>query len=98
MRLFGIDERYITGNATDKEKFFFNGRKQLPYTVRNRYNHWTHLELTALFWDSRVVGAREWRKKFMKRTSAMYSKHPRSYLELLQQQKVESLCTARMKP
>ena len=42
MRTLGINEKYITGNASDEEKF-----KQwayaVPYTLRNPLYHWTHL-------------------------------------------------------
>ena len=48
MRTFGIDEKYITGNAPDKEKFLEWG-KAVPYTLRNPLYHWTHLELQRYF-------------------------------------------------
>jgi glucuronate isomerase len=48
MRTFGVDEKYITGNAPDKEKFAQWG-KTVPYTLRNPLYHWTHLELQRYF-------------------------------------------------
>lgn len=48
MRTLGIDENYITGNATDKEKFL-KWAETVPYTVRNPLYHWTHLELQRYF-------------------------------------------------
>ena len=42
MRAFGVDEHYITGKATDKEKFL-KWAETVPYTVRNPLYHWTHL-------------------------------------------------------
>ncbi|MDO1513816.1 glucuronate isomerase [Maribacter confluentis] len=48
MRTFGIDEKYITGNAPDKEKFI-QWAKTVPYTLRNPLYHWTHLELQRYF-------------------------------------------------
>src|SRR5210317_1959505 len=44
MRTLGVDEKYITGNASDIEKFVKWGGT-VPYTVRNPLYHWTHLEL-----------------------------------------------------
>jgi glucuronate isomerase len=48
MRANGVDERFITGDATDKEKFFA-WAKTVPDTVRNPLYHWTHLELKNPF-------------------------------------------------
>lgn len=48
MRTFGIDEKYVTGNASDKDKFIEWG-KAVPYTLRNPLYHWTHLELQRYF-------------------------------------------------
>lgn len=48
MRTLGVDEKYITGNATSKEKFN-KWAYTVPYTMRNPLYHWTHLELTRYF-------------------------------------------------
>ncbi|WP_250149218.1 glucuronate isomerase [Flagellimonas sp. 389] len=48
MRTLGIDEKFITGNATDREKFV-KWAETVPYTVRNPLYHWTHLELQRYF-------------------------------------------------
>lgn len=48
MRTLGIDEMFITGTATDREKFRM-WAKTVPYTVRNPLYHWTHLELKRYF-------------------------------------------------
>ncbi|MEZ4906468.1 MAG: glucuronate isomerase [Saprospiraceae bacterium] len=48
MRTLGVDESYITGNKTDKEKFE-QWAKTVPYTLRNPLFHWTHLELKRYF-------------------------------------------------
>ncbi|MCF8358474.1 MAG: glucuronate isomerase [Prolixibacteraceae bacterium] len=48
MRAFGIDEKYITGNATDIEKFD-KWAATVPFTLRNPLYHWTHLELQRYF-------------------------------------------------
>lgn len=48
MRTLGINEQYITGNGSDKEKFL-HWAKTVPYTMRNPLYHWTHLELARYF-------------------------------------------------
>lgn len=48
MRANGIDEKYITGDTTDKEKFV-KWAETVPQTLRNPLYHWTHLELQRYF-------------------------------------------------
>ncbi len=48
MRSNGVDEYYITGNATDKEKFF-KFAEMLPKAIGNPMYHWCHLELKKYF-------------------------------------------------
>lgn len=48
MRTFGIPEKFITGDASDREKFLQWG-KTVPQTMRNPLYHWTHLELARYF-------------------------------------------------
>ncbi|WP_289037570.1 glucuronate isomerase [uncultured Zobellia sp.] len=48
MRTLGINEKYITGNASDKEKFM-KWAEAVPHTMRNPLYHWTHLELSRYF-------------------------------------------------
>ncbi len=48
LRANGIEEKYVTGNATDQEKFAA-WAQTVPYTMRNPLYHWTHLELKRYF-------------------------------------------------
>lgn len=48
MRANGINEAYITGDKTDREKFEA-WAATVPYTLRNPLYHWTHLELQRYF-------------------------------------------------
>jgi len=48
MRALGIEERFITGDATDREKFG-KWSETVPYTLRNPLFHWTHMELKNPF-------------------------------------------------
>ncbi|OOG78157.1 glucuronate isomerase [Flavobacterium sp. A45] len=48
MRANGINEKFITGDASDYEKFS-KWADTVPYTLRNPLYHWTHLELKNYF-------------------------------------------------
>ena len=48
MRANGIDEKLITGKASDYNKFM-KWAETVPYTMRNPLYHWTHLELQRYF-------------------------------------------------
>lgn len=48
MRANGIDEKYISGDVSDKERFL-HWAKTVPKTLRNPLFHWTHLELKRYF-------------------------------------------------
>lgn len=48
MRTYGINEKYITGSATDFEKFE-KWAETVPYTIRNPLYSWSHLELQKFF-------------------------------------------------
>lgn len=48
LRSNGIDESYITGDKSDREKFR-KWAETVPYTLRNPLYHWTHLELQRYF-------------------------------------------------
>ena len=48
MRSFGIEEKYITGDASGREKFR-EFAKMLTYAIGNPLYHWTHLELKRYF-------------------------------------------------
>jgi glucuronate isomerase len=48
MRSAGVDERYITGDATDREKFQ-KWAETLSLAIGNPIYHWSHLELRNYF-------------------------------------------------
>ena len=48
MRSCGVEERYITGDASDKEKFL-KWAKVLGKAIGNPLFHWSHLELQKYF-------------------------------------------------
>ena len=48
MRLCGVDEHYITGNASYKEKLL-KYAEILPKMAGNALYYWTHMELAQIF-------------------------------------------------
>ena len=61
LRANGVDERYITGDASDWEKFQ-KWAGTVPYTMRNPLYHWTHLELRTAFGIGDVLNPASARK------------------------------------
>lgn len=91
MRTLGIDEKYITGNASDLEKF----RKwahTVPYTMRNPLYHWTHLELDRYFGIGELLNAKSADAIFQE-TSEKLNSPDFSCQNLLSKMNVEVLCT-----
>ncbi len=56
MRANGVDERFVTGNATPREKFDA-WCVTVPYTLRNPLYHWSHLELKRYFGLDAVINS-----------------------------------------
>lgn len=54
MRLFGIEEKYITGDASDYDKFLAYART-VSSAIGNPLYHWTHLELKKYFGIDEVL-------------------------------------------
>jgi glucuronate isomerase len=48
LRTLGVEEKYITGDGTDAEKFQ-HWAEAVPFTLRNPLYHWTHMELKDPF-------------------------------------------------
>ncbi|MFV0566392.1 MAG: glucuronate isomerase [Flavobacteriaceae bacterium] len=91
MRTLGINETYITGNATDKDKFL-NWAKTVPYTMRNPLYHWTHLELARYFGITELLNEKS-AEKIWEQTQAQLSSGTHSCRQLLQMVNVEVVCT-----
>lgn len=91
MRTFGIDEKYITGNASEEEKFQ-KWATTLPYTLRNPLYHWSQLELARYFDEYELLTPQN-AKRVYDSTSAQVSTENFSAQKLLTRMKVEVLCT-----
>lgn len=54
MRSNGVDERYITGDASDREKFQAFA-ELMPKAIGNPMYHWCHLELRRYFGCEQIL-------------------------------------------
>ncbi len=91
MRALGIDEKYITGNASDLDKFKA-WAKTVPYTLRNPLYHWTHLELQRYF-DIDELLTEDNAEAIYKKTAAKLNSPEFSCQNLLAKMNVEVVCT-----
>ncbi|KAA3437694.1 glucuronate isomerase [Rufibacter hautae] len=57
LRTLGVEEKYITGDAPDEEKFQ-KWAAAVPYTLRNPLFHWTHMELKNPFGVNQLLSER----------------------------------------
>ena len=60
MRSNGVDERYITGDAPDGEKFHAFA-EALPRAIGNPMYHWCHLELQRYFGIYEPLSGKNWK-------------------------------------
>lgn len=91
MRANGVDEYYITGGASDLEKFK-KWAETVPYTLRNPLYHWTHLELQRYF-DIHEVLSGDNAERIYNECTAKLQTPEYSVQNLLRKMKVETLCT-----
>jgi glucuronate isomerase len=91
MRTNSVDEKFITGNATDFEKFQ-QWAATVPYTLRNPLYHWTHLELQRYFDVHDILNA-DTAKKIYDECSAKLQSKEYSVKALLEKMKVRVVCT-----
>ncbi len=91
LRSNGINEKYITGDASDYEKFE-RWAQTVPNTIRNPIYHWTHLELRRYFGIEDILNPSSARKVYDKSSSLLQTKKF-SVRGLMKMMKVEVVCT-----
>lgn len=91
MRTLGINEQFITGNGSDKDKFL-NWAKTVPYTMRNPLYHWTHLEL-ARYFDIYDLLNEKSAESIYEQASAKVNSAAYSTQNLLRKVNAEFVCT-----
>ena len=92
MRANGIAERFITGDATDYEKFE-TWAATVPKTVRNPLYLWTHLELKRCFGISDKVLNPDTAREIYDTCTEMLQTEEFSTRNILRQMNVKLLCT-----
>lgn len=92
MRANGVDEEFITGSASDYEKFLA-WAGTVPKTLRNPLYHWTHLELKNPFKIEGVLLNGETAEDVYCRCNDMLGSPEFSACGLLKQMDVKVLCT-----
>lgn len=91
MRANGVEERYITGEASDYEKFE-RWADTLQHAMRNPLYHWTHLELARIFGIDTVLNPRTARQIYEACNAQLATPRFRAR-ELMKRCQVEVVCT-----
>ena len=91
MRANGVNEHFVTGKATDEEKFA-KWAETVPYTLRNPLYHWTHLELRRYFGIDKILSPATASEIYLAASVKLQSQDY-SVRHLLQKMKVEVVCT-----
>ena len=91
LRSNGVEEKYITGDASDWEKFQ-KWAETMPYCMRNPLYHWTHLELRTAFGITKTLNASTAREIY-ETCNAKLQQPEFSARGLMRRYKVEAVCT-----
>jgi glucuronate isomerase len=91
LRANGIDEKFCTGNASDREKFQ-KWAETVPYTLRNPLYHWTHLELKRYFGIDKLLNP-ESADFIYDKSSEMLNSPAFSTRNMMRKMNVKAVCT-----
>jgi glucuronate isomerase len=91
MRAHGIAEKYITGDASPKEKFLAWART-VPATLRNPLYHWTHLELKRYFGIEELLDEKNAERIWEQANAQLAGESLRAW-GILEKFKVRAVCT-----
>lgn len=91
MRALGIEEKYITGNSTDEQKFL-KWAETVPYALRNPLYHWTHMELSRYFGVDKILSPKT-AGEIYRLCNEKLNDLDFSSQNLLRRMKVEVVCT-----
>ncbi len=91
MRTLGISEKFITGDASDVEKFE-KWAYSVPFTMRNPLYHWTHMELSRYFGVDELLTSSNGPEIYQHTTEQL--QHPGFRVQgLLEKMNVEVVCS-----
>jgi len=91
MRACGVDEKYITGDSSDKEKFL-KFAESLPKAIGNPLYHWTHLELKRYF-DCDLILSPENAEKILEICNERLSQPDMTVRGIIRKSGVTHICT-----
>lgn len=91
MRSNGIDEKYITGDASDYDKFLA-WAKTIPMSIGNPIYNWTHLELQRFFEIYDLLNE-ETAPKIWHKVNELLSKDDFRVRGLIEKSNVKVICT-----
>ncbi|MGL4307313.1 glucuronate isomerase [Cetobacterium sp. SF1] len=91
MRSNGVDEKYITGNASDYEKFLAFA-ETMEYAYGNPLFHWSHLELKRYFGIEEVL-SRKTAESIWKKANELLQGEDFKPRRLIERSNVKALCT-----
>ena len=91
MRTNGVDEKYITGDATDREKFQ-KWAETLEMAIGNPLYHWSHLELQRYFGYNGILNG-DTAEEVWNLCNAKLQEDSMSVRNLIKQSNVKLICT-----
>jgi glucuronate isomerase len=91
MRTYGIDEKYITGDGSDYEKFLA-WAKTISVAIGNPLYHWTHLELKRFFGVNEVLNEKT-APAIWEKVNKMLADDDFRVRELIKKSNVKAICT-----
>jgi glucuronate isomerase len=91
MRSNGVEERYITGDADDKEKFL-KWAETIPECIGNPLYHWTHLELKRYFGIEKQLSP-DTAEEIWEECNNLLKRDEFSVRELIRRSNVKVICT-----
>jgi glucuronate isomerase len=91
MRSNGIDEKYITGDAPDKDKFM-KWAETMPNCIGNPLYHWTHLELKRFFGINELLSPQT-AEVIWNKCNEMLAKDEFTARGLIKRSNVKVICT-----
>ena len=91
MRANGVEEKYITGEAEEKEKFL-KWAETMPKCIGNPLYHWTHLELKRYFGIDKLLSP-ETAEEIWEQCNDLLQKENFRAQGLIERSNVKMLCT-----
>jgi glucuronate isomerase len=92
MRTAGVEERFITGDASPWEKFE-KYAQTMPKLLRNPLYHWSHLELARYFGIDNILLGPGTAREVFDRCNEMLAQPGFSAREFMERSNVEVVCT-----